>query len=168
MARRPAIISRSSADVLAGGVVRGARHRIGHRASHDPALRYLLAWAGANWLMFEVVPTKLPHYILPAYPALAFLGALWAMRAKDESEPWWMRTLRYAAALQFALGVAAFALVPIIAPDKFGDGTTWWLIAGASAGAALGIAATVLVLQRMTVPAAVCAVAAAAISSIRC
>ena len=27
--------------------------------------------------MFALVPTKLPHYVLPAYPALAFLAALW-------------------------------------------------------------------------------------------
>ena len=43
----------------------------------DPAIRFLLAWAGASWLMFEAVPTKLPHYVLPAYPALAILAAAW-------------------------------------------------------------------------------------------
>ena len=43
----------------------------------DPAIRFLLAWAGASWLMFEAVPTKLPHYVLPAYPALAILTAAW-------------------------------------------------------------------------------------------
>jgi 4-amino-4-deoxy-L-arabinose transferase-like glycosyltransferase len=43
----------------------------------DPAIRFLLAWLGASWLMFEAVPTKLPHYVLPAYPALAILAAAW-------------------------------------------------------------------------------------------
>ena len=142
-------------------VLPGIGSGIAHR--NDSAVRYLLAWAGANWLMFELVPTKLPHYILPAYPALAFLGALWAMRAKDEAELWWQRALRYAAAVQFILGVAAFTLLPILAPQYFGDGTTWWLIAGASAGAAFGVAAFVLVLRRATVTAAACAVAAAVI-----
>lgn len=52
------------------------------RARMRPAIRYLLAWAGATWFMFEIVPTKLPHYILPAYPALAFLAALWVTRGK--------------------------------------------------------------------------------------
>ncbi len=33
-----------------------------------PAIRFLLAWTVPNWLMFELVPTKLPHYILPVYP----------------------------------------------------------------------------------------------------
>src|SRR5207237_9963352 len=34
----------------------------------------LLAWLGAAWIFFELVPTKLPHYVLPLYPALALLG----------------------------------------------------------------------------------------------
>lgn len=42
---------------------------------HTPAIRFALAWAGATWLMFELVPTKLPHYILPIVPALALATA---------------------------------------------------------------------------------------------
>lgn len=39
--------------------------------------RFLLAWALPTWIMFELIPTKLPHYVLPALPALALLaGAL--------------------------------------------------------------------------------------------
>ncbi len=36
---------------------------------------FLLAWANPTWLLFELVPTKLPHYVLPTYPALAILAA---------------------------------------------------------------------------------------------
>jgi len=54
--------------------------------------------------MFEIVPTKLPHYILPAYPAVAFLGALWAVRARDETEPWWQTVLRIVAGAQAEQG----------------------------------------------------------------
>jgi 4-amino-4-deoxy-L-arabinose transferase-like glycosyltransferase len=53
----------------------------------DPAIRFLLVWASASWLMFEAVPTKLPHYVLPAYPALAILTALWLCGAKEPSAP---------------------------------------------------------------------------------
>ncbi len=45
------------------------------RQRHTPAIRFALAWAGATWLMFELVPTKLPHYILPIVPALALAVA---------------------------------------------------------------------------------------------
>ena len=97
----------------------------------DPVLRYLLAWAGACWLMFEIVPTKLPHYILPAYPAVAFMGALWAMRPRDEAEPGWLKVLRYLAAFQFLLGVLAFAAALLFLPQHFGGHLTLLLIGGA-------------------------------------
>jgi 4-amino-4-deoxy-L-arabinose transferase-like glycosyltransferase len=48
----------------------------------EPAIRFLLAWAGSWWLLVEAVPTKLPHYVLPAYPALAMLAALWLLAPK--------------------------------------------------------------------------------------
>ncbi len=40
-----------------------------------PAERFCLAWALPAWVMFELIPTKLPHYVLPLYPALALLTA---------------------------------------------------------------------------------------------
>jgi 4-amino-4-deoxy-L-arabinose transferase-like glycosyltransferase len=40
-----------------------------------PAMRYLLAWLIPGWIALELVPTKLPHYVLPLYPALALLAA---------------------------------------------------------------------------------------------
>jgi 4-amino-4-deoxy-L-arabinose transferase-like glycosyltransferase len=36
---------------------------------------FLLAWLLPAWLLFELIPTKLPHYILPLLPALAVLTA---------------------------------------------------------------------------------------------
>jgi len=133
------------------------------RNRKDPVLRYLLAWAGACWLMFEIVPTKLPHYILPAYPAVAFMGALWAMRPRGEAEPGWLRALRYLAAFQFLIGVLAFAAALLFLPGRFGGHETILLIGGAVLGTALGLSAIALVLQRRTLPASVCAVAAAVI-----
>ncbi|MBT8342827.1 MAG: glycosyltransferase family 39 protein [Desulfatitalea sp.] len=41
----------------------------------DPALRFLLAWLVPTWLFFELMPTKLPHYVLPTYPVLALFTA---------------------------------------------------------------------------------------------
>ena len=129
----------------------------------DPVLRYLLAWSGACWLMFEIVPTKLPHYILPAYPAVAFMGALWAMRPRDEAEPGWLKLLRYLAAFQFLIGVLAFAGALLFLPPHFGGHITLLLVGGAVAGTALGLSAIGLVLKRRTIGASVCAVAAAVI-----
>ena len=36
---------------------------------------FTLAWIIPTWIIFEIVPTKLPHYVLPAMPALAILMA---------------------------------------------------------------------------------------------
>ena len=46
------------------------------RARAEPSVRFLLAWLLPGWLMFELVVTKLPHYVLPLYPAAAILIAL--------------------------------------------------------------------------------------------
>jgi len=40
-----------------------------------PAVRFCLAWIIPGWIVFELVPTKLPHYVLPLYPALCILVA---------------------------------------------------------------------------------------------
>jgi 4-amino-4-deoxy-L-arabinose transferase-like glycosyltransferase len=46
----------------------------GWRRRDEPAVRFLIAWLVPSWLLFELVPTKLPHYVLPLYPALALLA----------------------------------------------------------------------------------------------
>jgi 4-amino-4-deoxy-L-arabinose transferase-like glycosyltransferase len=39
------------------------------------AVRFMLAWIIPTWVLFELVATKLPHYVLPTYPAIACLTA---------------------------------------------------------------------------------------------
>jgi 4-amino-4-deoxy-L-arabinose transferase-like glycosyltransferase len=39
----------------------------------EPQILFLLAWIIPSWLVFEAVPTKLPHYVLPLYPAVTAL-----------------------------------------------------------------------------------------------
>ncbi|MEP9353200.1 glycosyltransferase family 39 protein [Xanthobacter sp. KR7-65] len=46
------------------------------RNRREPAVRFLLCWLVPSWLAFEIAVTKLPHYVLPLYPALAILSAL--------------------------------------------------------------------------------------------
>ena len=53
-------------------------------------VRFLLAWAVPTWLLFEAVATKLPHYTLPAFPALMLLGARWAMDPLRIAPPRWV------------------------------------------------------------------------------
>ena len=41
----------------------------------EPAIRFLVCWLVPAWLIFELTPTKLPHYNLPTFGALALLAA---------------------------------------------------------------------------------------------
>ena len=44
-------------------------------ARREPGAKFLLAWIVPTWIVFELVVTKLPHYVLPLYPAIAILIA---------------------------------------------------------------------------------------------
>jgi 4-amino-4-deoxy-L-arabinose transferase-like glycosyltransferase len=44
-------------------------------ARREPGAKFLLAWVIPSWIVLELVITKLPHYVLPLYPAIAILLA---------------------------------------------------------------------------------------------
>lgn len=71
----------------------------------------LLGWAVLTWAIFEATPTKLAHYVLPAYPALAIL-AVAALADGDWPARWW-RWLCFGlwALITVALGLA----MPVLA-----------------------------------------------------
>lgn len=124
--------------VLLPAILFGIRHRA------DPEIRFLLSWAGATWLMFEFAPTKLPHYVLPAYPALAILAALWLNAPAPEIQNGWDRGLRIAAAVLFMLVGLAFAAFVDYAPMRYGDGPPAWLYGASGLIALLVLAAAFL------------------------
>jgi len=45
------------------------------RARRELGARFLLAWLVPSWIVFEAAMTKLPHYVMPLYPAIAILIA---------------------------------------------------------------------------------------------
>src|ERR1700730_16117861 len=53
-------------------------------------IRFLLAWLVPSWLVFELSVTKLPHYVMPLYPAIAILTA-GAVEAKALSRWRWLK-----------------------------------------------------------------------------
>ncbi len=105
-------------------------------------LRFLIAWAAPIFLLFEVIPTKLPHYVLPAYPALALLGA--AGLATSAREGW--RATGALGVVLFAIGAAG--LIAVIAfGETFmpGDASADMrrAVQGTILGAAVALAAVV-------------------------
>jgi 4-amino-4-deoxy-L-arabinose transferase-like glycosyltransferase len=65
-------------------------------ARREKGAKFLLAWIVPAWIVFELVPTKLPHYVLPLYPAIAILIAgvvdphiLARQRWLERGTGWW-------------------------------------------------------------------------------
>lgn len=65
----------------AGVVWRAIRAPIGEIS--EDGVRFLIAWAAPGWLAFELATTKLAHYTLPLYPAIALLAGAGLLRFID-------------------------------------------------------------------------------------
>ncbi len=80
------------------------------QARKAPWAMFLIAWVVPAWIVFEILPTKLPHYTLPMYPALALaLGAFLAARQAGEPDatPRWAAYLNLGLWTIFAVAIAA-------------------------------------------------------------
>lgn len=51
---------------------------------HELQTKFLLAWLIPSWCVFELMPTKLPQYVLPMFPALAILAGLGILQVMKE------------------------------------------------------------------------------------
>ena len=89
-----------------------------------PKMLFLLSWLLPAWLLFELVPTKLPHYVLPLYPAIAIAIALALQEGALYLEQGWRRIamlLVPGLAIGLVLAVMIASLVFHIALDwRFG------------------------------------------------
>jgi 4-amino-4-deoxy-L-arabinose transferase-like glycosyltransferase len=117
------------------GIVLGVARRA------EPAVRFLLVWTAGWWLIVEAVPTKLPHYILPAYPPLAILAALFVL---DPRPLRFLLAARWLAILQFVVGAGLMAAVLVLLPMRYGEGLWWPSLAAAGVGAVLALTALIL------------------------
>ena len=101
------------------------------RGRRAPPVRFLLAWIVPSWLVFEAVPTKLPHYTLPLYPALCLLAAWWALEPGRAALPRWGRGMAVALPVvaAAALGLGALAL-PLALPMPVWLGVPAMMMAG--------------------------------------
>ncbi|MCQ9155846.1 ArnT family glycosyltransferase [Acidomonas methanolica] len=78
----------------------------------EPGVRFLLCWIVPHWLVFEAIATKLPHYVLPTYPAIAILTAASLTRwTLLRPQAVWARALMAAYGVVWAALGLAFCLV---------------------------------------------------------
>ncbi|MBO6796588.1 glycosyltransferase family 39 protein [Maricaulis sp.] len=96
------------------GAVRGEDDRAASIA------RFLICWAVPTWLVFELLPTKLPHYVLPAYPAVALMAG-WAFVEIGKSANW----QRWVSWGLFAFAGLVFAIVIPTAFLIYGNNASW-------------------------------------------
>ena len=52
------------------------------------AAKLIACFIVPTWVAFELLPTKLPHYVLPAYPAIAVLAGLGFERLRETARLW--------------------------------------------------------------------------------
>ena len=111
----------------------------GWRRLDMPAERFLIAWLVPAWALLELVPTKLPHYVLPLYPALAMLTA--AALIDGMAHGGWARRADIAVKALWAIVTLGLAAALVFLPLRFGGP-----LAPAIIGAVLliGLAAAVL------------------------
>jgi len=108
------------------------------RARREPGAQFLLAWLVPSWIVFELVLTKLPHYVLPLYPAIAILTA-GALERRVLSRSWLMRGSAWWFAIPALTSIVAvigaitltrqpvFLAWPFVAASLIFGLFAWWL-----------------------------------------
>jgi 4-amino-4-deoxy-L-arabinose transferase-like glycosyltransferase len=142
-----------------GSVLAGLATPMVWKARREPGAQFLLAWLIPSWIVFELVMTKLPHYVLPLYPAIAILiagilekGALSRVRWMVRGTVGWFA---FPVAIAIAVGVAFIAVGrdlgliawPFAAASMIFGLFAWWLydVDGAERSLLRGMVASLFV-----------------------
>jgi 4-amino-4-deoxy-L-arabinose transferase-like glycosyltransferase len=128
------------------------------RARSAPGPKFLIAWVVPSWIVLEAAMTKLPHYVLPLYPAIAILVAAAIERRALTQNRWLRRGPVWWFVITVLVALAAIAInivvgqQPGIAAWPFAVGAVifslfaWWLydVDGVEASFLRAIAAAIL------------------------
>jgi 4-amino-4-deoxy-L-arabinose transferase-like glycosyltransferase len=128
--------------LLPAALVLGWKDRAG------AAARFAFCWLVPSWVVFELAPTKLPHYTLPLYGALAWL------MAAALTQPIGRIARISGTALSLLIG-AALAAAGVALAKLYGSGAAmgWAITAGVLALGAVAAGATAILVQRHALPA---------------
>jgi 4-amino-4-deoxy-L-arabinose transferase-like glycosyltransferase len=90
---------------------------------------FCLAWVIPVWLVFELIPTKLPHYILPIFPALSLITArllLTGTRDAWDLSRWGLARVGFVLWVLVSVALAAAIVAfPVYIDGRFDMLTLW-------------------------------------------
>ena len=104
-----------------GGILLGLGGLYAWKHRKDHTIQFLLAWIIPTWVVFELVQTKLPHYVLPVFPAMALLMVLGMLEARDLLTSWKQKTLHWVLAGLTVIVTLLLACLPFLAVDEFAE-----------------------------------------------
>ncbi len=82
---------------------------LGKALFREQALRFCFCWAVPYWILVELIPTKLPHYVLPSLPPLMLIVSFALLKSMPAATKWQKRItdIFYGLAVLAALGLVA-------------------------------------------------------------
>lgn len=93
----------------------------------QPLARFALAWVFPGWLLFELVPTKLPHYVLPFLPGLILLAVL-ALPLPSLRPVWWLQGVRGLLIVIWAIVCIALMGAGVLLPYQVNGAFSPWSV----------------------------------------
>jgi len=101
-------------SVFLGPTVANTWRAIRARGRDMPSYLFIVCWIGVFFGFWSICSTKLPHYVLPAYPALAILTACFLDAWLQWSEAAPRYVMPTATAIFLTVGVLMLAVLPWI------------------------------------------------------
>jgi 4-amino-4-deoxy-L-arabinose transferase-like glycosyltransferase len=102
-------------SIFLGPTVANAYRALRARGKDFPSYAFLVCWIGVFFGFWSMCSTKLPHYVLPAYPALAILTGCFIdawLRGMDATARYIMPV---ATSIFLGVGVVLLAVLPWVA-----------------------------------------------------
>jgi 4-amino-4-deoxy-L-arabinose transferase and related glycosyltransferases of PMT family len=106
----------------------------------EPKMLFCIAWYVPFWILVELTPTKLPHYLLPVYPAIILLGAWAFLTEQGRNVPLkrWQVWFSWLTAFGLAAVTLVFAAGSLAGPYALAGDFVWLGIPAAFLALAAG------------------------------
>ncbi len=99
-------------SVFLGPTIVNAWRAMRARGEDFASYVFLVSWIGVFFGFWSVCSTKLPHYVLPAYPALAILTGCFLQAWLERAEAAAPKVMPIATGILLGVGVAMLAVLP--------------------------------------------------------